>query len=271
MILNIRRKPASLGAQRGLQTGHTSRAGFTLIELLVVIAIIAILAAILFPVFGRARENGRRASCQSNLKQIGLGLLQYAQDNNERVPVACNTGADVNCDPGEVVWMSVIQPYVKSTEIFECPSADFEGSAYVPAPSTGGIAGASFAAGGAGSYAMNAARFDDPANGGKGPGAPSTTGKGMKLSTIQDPTQTIWVGDSNGSPFLSYAVAGAPSGVGADDGNGFRFFGTNPAVNSSGAFIERHLGTAVFLYADGHVKSLGLDKLTPNSLTVKAD
>jgi prepilin-type N-terminal cleavage/methylation domain-containing protein len=62
------------------------RRAFTLIELLVVIAIIALLAAILFPVFARARENARRASCQSNMKQIGLGILQYAQDNDERLP-----------------------------------------------------------------------------------------------------------------------------------------------------------------------------------------
>jgi prepilin-type N-terminal cleavage/methylation domain-containing protein len=64
----------------------SQRLGFTLIELLVVIAIIAILAAILFPVFGRARENARRSSCQSNLKQIGLGILQYNQDFDERFP-----------------------------------------------------------------------------------------------------------------------------------------------------------------------------------------
>src|SRR5690242_71979 len=64
----------------------TRRTGFTLIELLVVIAIIALLAAILFPVFGRARENARRSSCASNFKQVGLGLLQYIQDNDEYFP-----------------------------------------------------------------------------------------------------------------------------------------------------------------------------------------
>jgi prepilin-type N-terminal cleavage/methylation domain-containing protein len=64
------------------------RKGFTLIELLIVIEIIAILAAVLFPVFGRARENARRSSCQSNLKQIGMGLLQYTQDYDESYPAA---------------------------------------------------------------------------------------------------------------------------------------------------------------------------------------
>jgi prepilin-type N-terminal cleavage/methylation domain-containing protein/prepilin-type processing-associated H-X9-DG protein len=88
--------------------------GFTLIELLVVIAIIAILAAILFPVFARARENARRASCQSNLKQIGLGFAQYTQDYDERFPLYADgtTGA----------WAAELQPYVKSWQLFHCPS-----------------------------------------------------------------------------------------------------------------------------------------------------
>jgi len=84
--------------------------GFTLIELLVVIAIIAILAAILFPVFARARENARRSSCQSNEKQIALGFKQYIQDNNERYPAA--TG-----------WQTAIFDYTKSNAILKCPSA----------------------------------------------------------------------------------------------------------------------------------------------------
>ena len=89
---------------------------FTLIELLVVIAIIALLAAILFPVFARARENARRASCQSNLKQIALGIRQYTQDYDERYPL------DDTNDVGTVGWAYIIQPYVKSEQILQCPS-----------------------------------------------------------------------------------------------------------------------------------------------------
>ena len=86
------------------------KSGFTLIELLVVIAIIAILAAILFPVFARARENARRSSCQSNEKQIALGFKQYIQDNNERYPASNG-------------WDTAIFDYTKSNAILKCPSA----------------------------------------------------------------------------------------------------------------------------------------------------
>src|SRR5471032_1752630 len=99
----------------------TRRKGFTLIELLVVIAIIAILAAILFPVFARARENARRASCQSNLKQIGLGMLQYAQDYDERIPFGVFAGYG-NSLPDGIGWAGPLYPYLKSAQIFVCPS-----------------------------------------------------------------------------------------------------------------------------------------------------
>lgn len=92
--------------------------GFTLIELLVVVAIIAILAAILFPVFGRARENARRSSCMSNLKQMGLGMMMYVQDYDERYPKEYITVNGTN-----LFWVDVLNPYMKSYQVFICPSA----------------------------------------------------------------------------------------------------------------------------------------------------
>ena len=98
---------------------------FTLIELLVVIAIIAILAAILFPVFARARENARRSSCTSNLKQIALGVKQYTQDYDERFPLA-TTEVPIASVPaqGPMGWADAIQPYLKSRQIYQCPSEE---------------------------------------------------------------------------------------------------------------------------------------------------
>jgi len=94
------------------------RKAFTLIELLVVIAIIAILAAILFPVFARARENARRASCMSNLKQISLGFLMYTQDYDERYPASFTLMAT----PPVIFYWKAIDPYIKSKQIWQCPS-----------------------------------------------------------------------------------------------------------------------------------------------------
>ena len=102
------------------------RKGFTLIELLVVIAIIAILAAILFPVFARARENARKTPCLSNLKQVGLGLTQYLQDYDERMPAIYWGAGSQYLWPNGVttagMWMASIYPYVKNTQMFSCPS-----------------------------------------------------------------------------------------------------------------------------------------------------
>jgi len=107
------------------------RSGFTLIELLVVIAIIAILAAILFPVFARAREQARKTSCLSNLKQLGLGFLMYAQDYDEKLPgVRFGDGVGQSWPwavwQGSVDWNGVfthaVMPYLKNRGILQCPS-----------------------------------------------------------------------------------------------------------------------------------------------------
>lgn len=92
------------------------RRGFTLIELLVVIAIIAILAAILFPVFAKAREKARQTSCLSNTRQICTAMLSYVQDYDEKLP-----GYRVD-SAGLLYWDIVLQPYVKNTQLFKCPS-----------------------------------------------------------------------------------------------------------------------------------------------------
>jgi prepilin-type N-terminal cleavage/methylation domain-containing protein/prepilin-type processing-associated H-X9-DG protein len=95
------------------------RRGFTLIELLVVIAIIAILAAILFPVFAKAREKARQSSCSSNLKQIGLGILSYAQDYDEKFPLALEGAL---APGGFYLFTETINPYIKNAQIWQCPS-----------------------------------------------------------------------------------------------------------------------------------------------------
>ena len=94
---------------------------FTLIELLVVIAIIAILAAILFPVFAKAREKARQATCASNLKQIGLGLIQYTQDYDEAMVPAITGNGAASTSTSAYLWTDAIYPYTKSGAIYICP------------------------------------------------------------------------------------------------------------------------------------------------------
>jgi len=99
------------------------RRGFTLIELLVVIAIIAILAAILFPVFSRAREKARTASCQNNLKQIGLAFRMYTSDWDEKMPPQWTPCRGGDTEAGRIPYFVRLQPYIKNWQIFSCPSA----------------------------------------------------------------------------------------------------------------------------------------------------
>src|SRR5262249_30596523 len=97
--------------------------GFTLIELLVVIALIAILAAILFPVFAQAREKARGTTCLSNLKQIGSGLSLYLQDYDETYPLNQFDAHGADCKPLGYTWKEAVRPYIQNGEVWVCPSA----------------------------------------------------------------------------------------------------------------------------------------------------
>jgi len=217
---------------------------FTLIELLVVIAIIAILAAILFPVFARARENARRSSCQSNLKQIGLGLLQYTQDYDEKLPFA---DYDTN---GAQPWQLTLQPYLKSTQIFKCPSNASTANNIVANSNPTGVANGgipvSYVCNGGGSYSdsfggafgLNAdgSNGDRPIN--RGADGSRAISGGAALAQFASTSQTIVVFENAN-----------PNSANADLYNASDLAPGNTP-------LQNHLGTTNFLFADGHVKSL---------------
>ena len=102
------------------------RRGFTLVELLVVVVIVAVIAAILIPVFQRARDPRRYGSCQSNLKQIGLGLVQYTQDYDERWPRLAALAVSSSTEPfaSPYGWADLLYPYLRTRRLFQCPSED---------------------------------------------------------------------------------------------------------------------------------------------------
>ena len=258
------------------KAARTAKTGFTLIELLVVIAIIALLAAILFPVFARARENARRSSCQSNLKQIGLGFAQYTQDYDEKQPYAILGGNNAAGRP--LQWPDAIQPYVKSAQIFVCPSAvikarpsDYNQMNYEVGFNDNGTSRS------IGSYAANALYSTDPT---VYPGIVppmsflniynTNNTMTISLSQLEDSTRTVLVVDRGNSTTGGEAdapvitsngnVPPSPVPVVQDDrsGTGAKtiYFGDYRQDISA-----RHLDTTNVLFADGHVKSLKLDTL----------
>jgi prepilin-type N-terminal cleavage/methylation domain-containing protein len=136
------------------------RAGFTLIELLVVIAIIAILAAILFPVFAKAREAARKTQCISNCRQLGMAMMQYIQDYDEAFPPRFPNpaaGAAYPCKPCRTIdWRQYAMPYVKNLALFRCPSDFGMPAAFTTDPTLGGPVYREPELGGYGSsYCMN--------------------------------------------------------------------------------------------------------------------
>jgi len=208
--------------------------GFTLIELLVVIAIIAILAAILFPVFARARENARRASCQSNLKQIGLGMMQYTQDYDERYPLYRVPETSGETTPRPFGWADAIQPYLKSTQLLQCPSE-----------STG-----------PGSLPTDASYTDYAYN--LWIGGYSTGGKGtaLSLSTIEQPTLVVMLTDYTPGQSQLYTL-GRNTGSAEQyttASTGTMAAPTNPGFAQLPKTAIRHLDGVNLLFADGHVK-----------------
>lgn len=212
------------------------RSGFTLIELLVVIAIISILAAILFPVFARARENARRASCMSNMKQIALGVMMYTQDYDDRFPYYSAGGE-----------MAFIFPYVKSTQVFRCPSS---GLIQQNDPTMSSVYSTDYGF---------PASYDSPFWPRAMVLVPGATGTTQLMGAIPNPSLTcLFAEDKNA------ATTGSTALYGFDRFEALTF----PAkgIFNGIPVLDRHLGGSNYAYVDGHVKWLKMETaLIPNA------
>lgn len=225
---------------------------FTLIELLVVIAIIALLAAILFPVFARARENARRTSCLSNLKQMGLGFQQYAQDFDERLPiysandtVTGSTNADAQAR-ASVGWAVLLQPYIKSSQLLQCPSekrrANINNSPLVD-------------------------YTDYPYNAEICGGAATFASISTPLSSFTYVTNTLlsFDGWSEGGTFTGAAAFVVRA-------SGYTLYYRQDGSNTHPTYVgyyqaaHRHLDGMNMLFVDGHSKWMSPDKVTPSAV-----
>jgi prepilin-type N-terminal cleavage/methylation domain-containing protein/prepilin-type processing-associated H-X9-DG protein len=241
---------------------HLQGRGFTLIELLVVISIIALLAAILFPVFARARENARRTSCASNLKQIGLASAQYVQDYDGIYAPAYqsynNSAASLGDGSAQGLdnvasYYDLLLPYVKSDQIFMCPSHPNPGSrkaANLKRVVDGGliIYNRIF------SYGLAVGTTSSSCVGVGHPYTYCTTP--VRDSAIAHPSNAFYAGDGYGKA----NQLTAPGQFSVNLTNNPVEPGTLTDTSGLGTVHFRHLETANFLYADGHVKALRKDE-----------
>jgi prepilin-type N-terminal cleavage/methylation domain-containing protein/prepilin-type processing-associated H-X9-DG protein len=208
---------------------------FTLIELLVVIAIIAILAAILFPVFAKSREKARQITCISNLKQFGSALISYSQDYDETLPPRYTNPAG-----GQLSWRGELMPYLKSFNVFSCPSnpRNADKAAYETNPQLQFPASYQIASFG-GTNTSNGGAFHDcnAVYGCTGP-------YGVPLASIQTPASLIAIVDST-ALYSDYAVAWPQN----------NYPGTPGSSDSRGSLFC-HTNMSNLLFCDGHVKAM---------------
>jgi prepilin-type N-terminal cleavage/methylation domain-containing protein/prepilin-type processing-associated H-X9-DG protein len=231
---------------RSLSARQISKHGFTLIELLIVIAIIAILAAIIFPTFQKVRDNARRASCQSNLRQISMALMQYTQDNEERYPVGNNVVPWGFWGRG---WAGEVYPYVNSRETFRCPddsttrpSVSYSFNGNLDGQQRGGTLSASLAP--ASTVLLNECQGvpadpADPQEGNSGAGHGNDGGAGFIDYSGPD---AHWVTGPMGQPAWNTGLNGG--------GYGNQWQGI-------------HAGGSNFAMEDGHVKWLRPERVSP--------
>jgi prepilin-type N-terminal cleavage/methylation domain-containing protein/prepilin-type processing-associated H-X9-DG protein len=247
---------------------HRVRGGFTLIELLVVIAIIAILAAILFPVFAQARDKARSAACLSNTKQLSLGVMMYAQDYDETLPVI---GYNQQCRGR---WQWQIFPYVKNEAVFTCPNINQAWSsqtgAYTGANPNSGCPGVTIQAGidNNGGYGWSYGLSHAYENNGGGP-PNAYTAPGLSLSQIVKPAETLCIGET-GLPNQRTNAFATGWGMWVADprlnggGNSpglvpqFRHNATKFRTDNGGGLSIPIEGRANFAFLDGHSKNLSV-------------
>lgn len=234
--------------------------GFTIIELLVVIAIIAILAAILFPAFSKARESALHISSTSNLRQIGMAFGQYAQENDERLPLLSWTDASGNAQR----WPKVLQPYLSSKELFFSPLDKNDPNGYRNL----GNSNFDYMFALAPSYGYNALNMNKWRMGSMGVVYES----GVSLGAIKSPSQTVMCADSTFNTLASTSSAGANSTALM-----LGFFRIEPPSNWLGASVPmkaksfgwvmpRYNGKADVLFADGHVALRSMPQLSDPTL-----